>query len=70
MTQQNLPDLPNHHRQLFTGILDLGLPCRLALRGNYTVRAHGIVHRPGQSLDFTAIHPADLADFTVNSSMV
>ncbi|MGW0784727.1 hypothetical protein [Streptomyces sp. NPDC002913] len=70
MTRQSLPDLPDHHWRLFTETLDLGLPCGLAFRGSYAIRAHGIVHRPSQELDFATTRPADLADITVRSSTV
>lgn len=60
MNHPGLPDLPAYHRRLLVDILGLGRPCGLALMGGYAVRAHGIVHRPGQVLDFATTRPTAL----------
>jgi hypothetical protein len=56
----NLDEVPAHHRRLLTDALELGSGYELALMGGYAVRAHGLVHRPSQDLDFATVHPAPM----------
>ncbi|MFE3412920.1 nucleotidyl transferase AbiEii/AbiGii toxin family protein [Streptomyces mirabilis] len=58
----NLDEVPAHHRRLLTDALELGSEYGLALMGGYAVRAHGLVHRPSQDLDFATVHPAPLQE--------
>ncbi|MFJ3673889.1 nucleotidyl transferase AbiEii/AbiGii toxin family protein [Streptomyces sp. NPDC090106] len=58
----SLHNLPEHHRRLLADALTAGRPYGLALMGGYAVRAHGIVHRPSQDLDFATQHPADMSE--------
>ncbi|MFE2971921.1 nucleotidyl transferase AbiEii/AbiGii toxin family protein [Streptomyces sp. NPDC059340] len=57
-----LSGLPDHHRRLLSDALAAGHPYGLALMGGYAVQAHGIVHRPGQDLDFATEHPAPMRE--------
>ncbi|MER6622990.1 nucleotidyl transferase AbiEii/AbiGii toxin family protein [Streptomyces sp. NPDC000931] len=54
--------MPELHMRLLTDVIALGSPYPLVLTGGYAVRAHHLVNRPSQDLDFATENPAPMAD--------
>jgi hypothetical protein len=53
-------NLTDSHRRLLPDLLSVGAGYPLALTGDYAAMAHGLLDRPGRTLDVATQHPAPM----------
>lgn len=57
-------NMPPFHRRLIDASLDMCREYGLFLAGGYAMKAHGLVDRPSNDLDFATAHPLPVSELT------
>lgn len=57
-------DMPPFHRRIIEASLDMCQEYGLVLAGGYAMKAHGLVDRPSNDIDFATAHPLPVEELT------